>query len=347
MSNSRKGVIGVVGALVAVAVIVGYLHCGRPERIKKKMELMLCKAPPQRNYAPAPPERTVQFGEGSSLGQLYRTSGESEGEFYTITDTRWSSLGPAEGAVHVPESVGLRLKVDWKAVDLSALSKLEPNDLQAIDFSPPFDPKFDLYSHMVTKRILNLPNEQLKYLSHLTGLYQLNLSNTTITNDGLAHLENLKSLRSLNLFSTKIGDAGLAYLKNFASLQELYLGATNITDEGVKHIRGLNSLKCLSLTAGMRRVKEDGGLVLSPSVNPRITDKALAYIKNIKSLEELGLRNTNISDAGLGQLYGLKSLKRLDVSGTKVSEAAIKRLEKALSGCRVMKEAGIGVDTEL
>jgi hypothetical protein len=344
MSNSRKGVIAVVGSLVAVAVIVGYLRYGWPERIKTKIELMFCPTPRQRDYAPAPPERTVQFGD-SSAGQLYRTSGKGDGEFYTITGTHWKPSGQAASAVHVPASVGLKLKVDWKSVDLSRLSKLGPNDLQAVDFSPPYDTKFDLWVPNQTKRILNLPDEQLKYLSHLTGLYQLNLSNTTITNEGLTHLQNLKSLRSLNLFTTKISDDGLVYLKSFPGLRELYLGATDITDEGMKHIAGLISLKCLSLTTG-RRTRETGGCVNSSAVNERITDNALVYIKNIKSLKELILRNTNISDAGIQHIHGLEFLTRLDVSGTKVSETAIKRLKKVLSKCEVIKEKGIRINTE-
>src|SRR5579883_1452761 len=85
---------------------------------------------------------------------------------------------PARGTIRVPRQATVSLSINYESTrDLSPLGSLAPNSLRTLTMSK-----------------LEIKDEQLKYIAHLTGLRMLNLQETDITNDGLDFLKNLKAL---------------------------------------------------------------------------------------------------------------------------------------------------------
>jgi CHAT domain-containing protein/tetratricopeptide (TPR) repeat protein len=63
----------------------------------------------------------------------------------------------------------------------------------------------------------------------------------------------------------------------------------------------------------------------------RLTDAGLKELKELKSLERLGLNGTQVTDAGLKELRELKSLQDLDLGGTQVTDAGLTELKQLKS----------------
>ena len=93
---------------------------------------------------------------------------------------------------------------------------------------------------------------------------------------------------------------------------------------------------------------------------PKVTDASLKLLKELKSLQYLGLglsgtnvtdtglerlqglsvgildlSNTNVTDAGLERLKGMSNLEELDLTGTKVTNEGVKKLQQALPNCEI------------
>ncbi|MCE5228699.1 glycosyltransferase [bacterium] len=117
----------------------------------------------------------------------------------------WTELGPARGEVTVPPKSELMLVVSRKcAADLSALSKLKPDDIQSI--------------HM---RQAAIGDDQLAHLARLTGLRTLDLRDSKITDAGVTQLRDLPNLKML-LLPEQISASARAGLKT--ALRECRIG---------------------------------------------------------------------------------------------------------------------------
>lgn len=92
-----------------------------------------------------------------------------------------------------------------------------------------------------------LKDQDLKVLSSLSSLQQLNLSGTATSDAGLKHLAGLKNLTHLYLIGTEITDAGLKELVGLQKLEELRVGNTVITDAGLKDLAKLKNLKMVGV----------------------------------------------------------------------------------------------------
>jgi len=327
-----------VAALVLVLFVAGVCYIkvykSPNSKIGRKMEKMFCKASPTWSYPPTPPERTINFPENKAVGLLYTATGAHSYSY----DSHWEEMyGPAKGEVKLAEGTAVCLEI--KEGFSSILSKLEPNSIQAIDFSAPFDLPFELYTNNQTKRIVQLSDEDLEAIKNLNGLYQLVLHNTTITDKALTYISGLKSLRLINLWNTKITNDGLSYLAQLPFLDTIFLGATDISDEGLKHLSKLTRLRCLWLTKSNR--KKGNEIATAGSVNLKITDAGMHHLGALTSLEYLSASDTDITDKSVNILSQLSSLRRLDVSGTKITEEGIRKLQAALPDCRIINNARI------
>jgi Leucine-rich repeat (LRR) protein len=159
-------------------------------------------------------------------------------------------------------------------------------------------------------------------LGHLKGLKYLRYLNLDENcnyeiDRGLSHIGGLTEMRVLILQQTALGDAGLAHIKKLPKLEELDLRNTRIGDAGLKHLQGLTKLKKLNLRK-------------NPATN-EITDAGVAYLKDLKSLEELILPYTGLTDACLSHLAGLNSLKKLEAYGDGISDKGLVELAKIKS----------------
>jgi hypothetical protein len=165
----------------------------------------------------------------------------------------------------------------------------------------------------------NVSDVGLKHLREMTGLRLLNLGSTKVTDAGLEHLKGLKSLQYLNLKGTKVTDAGLEHLKGLRRLWALNLGGTNVTDAGLLHLKGLTELSSLSLEG------------------TKITNSGLEHLKGLADLWSLDLDGTKVTNAGLEHLGGLKRLKHLDLENTNVTAEGVKKLQRALPNCEIIR----------
>ncbi|MBK9772895.1 MAG: hypothetical protein IPP57_19095 [Candidatus Obscuribacter sp.] len=135
-----------------------------------------------------PGERTITFPAKRSLGELHLIDGQGRAEF----------LCDAKGRVVIPSQRNLSLNFSFDpAFGLSALSELSPDDLYCISF---------LGSEIT--------DDELFYLTTLSGLRELDLSCTHISDTGLTHLKGLTQLSKLNLASTAVSDIGISSLAN-------------------------------------------------------------------------------------------------------------------------------------
>ncbi|MBW7989589.1 MAG: hypothetical protein FVQ84_06175 [Planctomycetes bacterium] len=334
--RKRNLLAALVLVLIVASVCCIMVKKYSPAKVNKQIENMFCKTPSTSalDYPPLPSERTINFPENEAVGLLYIATGtQSYGN-----DSNWEEMyGPATGEIKLPEGTAAFLEIEDGFS--SFISELKPNDVQAIDFSAPFDKPFELYTNNQTKRIVQLSDEDLEPVKNLNGLYQLVLHNTTITDKALIYISELKSLRLINLWNTKITDDGLVYLAQLPFLDTIYLGATDISDEGLKHLSKLTRLQCLELT-GSNRKKGDKQANTS-SVNPNITDAGIQHLSALTSLKYLHVADTDITDKGLDILSQLSSLHRLEISGTKTTEEGVRKLQAALPDCKIIHEYGM------
>ncbi|KAK5580224.1 hypothetical protein RB653_000238 [Dictyostelium firmibasis] len=136
------------------------------------------------------------------------------------------------------------------------------------------------------------------HLNSLSNLRKLDLSDYRNITD-LSPLTGLQSLTELLLSNTKVGDNSIINsIKTMSSLEVLSLNKTEVTTDGVAHLVNLN-LTSLSLSS----TKIDG--------------KALHYLGQMKSLQNLDLSFNDITDNSMDSLKPIAdSLSHIDLRGT-------------------------------
>jgi beta-lactamase regulating signal transducer with metallopeptidase domain/Leucine-rich repeat (LRR) protein len=308
--------------------------------------------------------RVVHFPKDMSLGKLSIQDDNAVREltywfhWTGIKGPQWEYLGQAQGDVHVPAGKRLSLTVNktaWR--DLSALSKLRPDDLYRLylpampvtDRAKPDDKCMPHIAHLTGLKSLALDrtdvtDKGLKYITNLSSLEYLGLP-YRITDKGMAHIATLTSIKGLYFprESRAVTNAGLRHLARLTSLEELYLSGERMGDAGLAHLRDLPRLKYLAMYGsgftdkGMVYVKDITSLrILSFHEGlSRITDSGLAYIADIPNLEMLCLHGIkDITDEGIEHLTKMRSLRKLEIGSSQVTDkglaylAQIKTIER-------------------
>lgn len=116
-------------------------------------------------------------------------------------------------------------------------------------------------------------DKTLEMLPNRAKLLSLHLKQTGITDAGISFLSDAKALRVLHLDRTKITDSGLIHLRNCRYLRQLTLSGLNIGGDGLIHLTHLDNLTLLDLS------------------DTRISDRAMEFIRSLKGLQQLKLRN--------------------------------------------------------
>lgn len=131
---------------------------------------------------------------------------------------------------------------------------------------------------------------------------------------GLAHLASCSQLEHVRLGGCRVDNRVTAALAQIPSLQSVDLQHTMaVTDEGIAALKALPKLRIVKL---------------SPQFSPRITDAALVFLGEIKTLEEIEINETWLTyDKGFTHLKGLASLKKLVLTKVVASEPDIARLK--------------------
>ena len=179
----------------------------------------------------------------------------------------------------------------------------------------------------------------------------------TLNDEQLKQLTGLKQLKDLNLHGTGVTDEGLKLLKGLTTLERLALGGTMVTDEGLKQLKGLRALERLELRntfvtdEGLRPLKELQALRELDLYDTKVRDEGLKHLKRLKALKELALESTAVTNRGLKHLKGLKALKELDLLGTRVTAKGLKQLSglkargtRILITTRAIMGAGTGAN---
>lgn len=144
-----------------------------------------------------------------------------------------------------------------------------------------------------------LDNEDLKSISGMVQLEDLDASEHRLTDAGLVHLRGLKNLKRLQLGLAPgdrdkgPGDAGMQHVAELTELESLGLNCTRLTDTGLMHLARLPKLK---------RLEVEG---------TEITPACIPLLEKLPELEELWITGTKLRDAESLDFRGCKSLKHV------------------------------------
>lgn len=181
---------------------------------------------------------------------------------------------------------------------------------------------FFLHRHLVAMAAISmrggnvhweLDSGKWKHGGESTVIY--NNQGWSAKDDSIASLLDLKHVVSLDLSGCVwVQLSSYAVLNRLPDLHDLSLSRfRELNDPDVVLIND----SVLPYIAGHTHLVE-----LSLDGNP-ITDKGLAALKDLPSLEVIDLSRTEITDAGLQQLLSLPNLKSIRVDDTKVTDAGI------------------------
>jgi hypothetical protein len=191
----------------------------------------------------------------------------------------------------------------------------------------------------------SLADDDLAHLLPLKRLCTLNLMGSRVTGRGLQHLPATSDLRTLNLCQAAVDDNGLEYVGQLRTLMDLSLNQTRITDAGLAHLATLSELRVLWLDndritgSGLVHLRHLRHLKHLGLQGTLIGNAELASLGELRSLTWLALTNTGIDDNGVEALCGMSGLKTLALHGTNITEEGLRRLERALPGCKISHQS--------
>jgi hypothetical protein len=167
--------------------------------------------------------RLIRFPAYFSCGVLYTRSIDS------INYCDWQKLCDAKGARSVPLNMAVRLDVRGDLnPDLRFLQALQPEDLQS------------LFMYEVT-------DTGLEYITHLSSLEELYLSDSAFSDEGIGKLSGLSNLKRIYLYHINISDSGLNSLYGLKKLAQLTCSGTLITESGLERLqKAIPGVKTLS-----------------------------------------------------------------------------------------------------
>ncbi|HET6382686.1 MAG TPA: hypothetical protein VFJ58_04775 [Armatimonadota bacterium] len=274
-------------------------------------------------------ERRLTLPGDRSIGSLFTR------ERSNTSEHGWRRVADARGQIALVGDVEVRLWISREgSLDLSGLKMLAPDALDELIL------EWGVFQ-----------DEDLSFLSHLTGIRRLSVAYTRIGDPGLAYISWLQGLEDLDLRRTRISDTGLSRIRALTSLISLDLSHTRIGDDGIGNLCPFQSLARLELagtwiggigSTALRQLPELRHLDMGATW---VDDNALAHIGRLHALRTLDLGGTQIGDRGLARLYGLSNLQLLDLTTDScfepfarpnfITQAGLTALKKALPHCEV------------
>lgn len=258
---------------------------------------------------PANQERVIHFPKERSLGRLMigeeRNNARSHPFGYPFEEIRWEYFGQAKGDITIPAGKRVRLILyswTWKNPgNLLALKELQQDDIYSLTLSPRWS------------KGPNPTDKCMPYVSYLTGLRTLDLSDARITSQGLEYLTEIKSLERLRL-PTGLKDTDMIQIGKLTPLKVLYLESNNyVTNNGLQYISNLKVLEHLLLQS--IHMTDEGLRYLSslPLLNHlilggRFTNNAALYLKDFSSLRTLSLGIMSIGEGSNNQKLSIQQI---------------------------------------
>ncbi len=229
----------------------------------------------------------------------------------------------------------------WKAlrdltirgVDAKGLEAIVELQLEHLDLELGGAEEVDvtLLGQVKTLRSLSAPAayEPLDWIAKLRDLRRLRLQRRSFRGPSLEPLGSLEHLVELCLPDSSVKDDELEPLAGLKELRALDLKSSMVTGRGLKHLAKLPRFERLNLFN-----------------NIYVDAPGLAEVAKLPALRVLNLgscmhpfedeQRTGLTDAGVAKLAKCKALRLLNVSGNVITPAAVKKVRKALPGCKVI-----------
>jgi Leucine-rich repeat (LRR) protein len=238
-------------------------------------------------------ERTLDCPVSFSIGRLYVFK-KLDLKNNVIAVNKATFHTHAQGRVKIPQKGSAFLVGNYTLGEsLRPLQNFKGDDLQALKLNK-----------------LMFKENDLKYLTGMTGLKRIELDSTDVGDQGLKTLAKLPNLRYITLARSLVTGKTLADLAPLTKLSELLLGHNAIGNGNLNGVAAIQNLRALRLQAC------------------QIKDKDLEPIGRLKNLESLTLHeNKKITDNGLKYLAKLPKLRYLDVGDTSITVAGLKALK--------------------
>lgn len=202
-------------------------------------------------------------------------------------------------------------------------------------------------------RDLNLSGSQISdaavsQLSGLSKLENLYLADTSIGDDGVAPLQTLPSLRYVSLRGTKVTADGLFLLRR--ALPKLEVDWEGADPQHVAARQLIQDGAVLALETPTdtkpRLIAKVGDLPgeqfriigVDLSGNPKVTDGDVALLDKLPHIAQLKLDGTNVTDKGIAALAKIQTLQAIHLGSLRIAPATIAQLKQALPGCDVIEK---------
>lgn len=202
---------------------------------------------------------------------------------------------------------------------------------------------------------LDVGDKDIKYLRNFRRLTKLDISSTDITDKGLAQLVTMfPSVQNLSLARTRITAKSMPVIaRGWKSSYKLVLSGIKLGPNSLSSLKEMKQLRHLDLdmadvadidliTAGKLMELEE----LDLSGNPRVTNKGVSYLTNLKNMSRLDLMDTSITAECAKYIAQLPRLKKLRVRAAKFKKSDLDQFRAAVRHGKVEDPADV-VDMEL
>ncbi len=242
-----------------------------------------------------------------------------------INDEYFKRGTPAVGEIKVPPGFLLSLTLNFNgSQNTKIIRELPPTiirDLTCKDLEIGDKSVADLCTQQDLRALnlqgVDLTDEGIKSLSHLTKLYRLNICDTLVTEKGLGVLRNMPGLGNLNLSRLTLGDGVVERLQPLKNLYLLDLTGTQMKDKSVIRLPRFDRLQTLVLRRN------------------NITNKCIDSLRKYKCLTMLDVTDTWITADGLKKLRGLPMLRTIIIRGSSLKSGEKARLKQELRGVKI------------
>lgn len=289
-AQGGSGIVGAIlryGVLLLLALVVGYgLHTffplsGEPAPAPPPAPKPAARQEPAEAVQPKPPAaRTVQVPQG--FNAFIRNWRERGG--------KWTPVNASQGTLEVADGYDLMLQPTVAATEAttSLLAELPPDALQVLDLTeaPLTGGGSALFGHLagagtVQDSVENGPR------GNLVGLMGLRLSGEArpLAHDEVRFVGGMLALEELEIENASLHDRDVACLQSLTNMKRLTLRNVGLRDRQLRHLAPLTELERLDLPG-----------------NPKLTDGALAYLKEFSGLRMLDLSAAQMSDAAMKEL---------------------------------------------
>lgn len=163
-------------------------------------------------------------------------------------------------------------------------------------------------------KMCNITPKDIRDIGRHKSLYKLSLDNNPVGHGrGLAPVGTLEHLGVLSINNVGLDDEGIECLSKLAKLQYLFAQRAELSQTGMKTLSRFTQLKAIDLSFST------------------IDDEGLKELAKLKSLDNLNISGCpKLTDRCVDSICQLKGLTQLDVMATAISDQGLIRLEEGL-----------------